>query len=109
MSTLPQSGSLKHTSEQVLEFDSFRDILRSYTSSQLGQSRVARLAPTTDRQWIERQQQLTAEIRTYYRSGGRFEFGGLADPGKLLDKARIIGAALETQELRDILLVVDKA
>ncbi len=109
MSTLPQSGFLQHTSEQVLEFDSFRDILRSYASSQLGQSRVARLAPTTDREWIERQQQLTAEIRAYYRSGGRFEFAGLSDPGKLLDKARIIGATLETQEIRDVLLVVDKA
>lgn len=98
-----------HTSARVLEFEGLRDLLRSYTASPLGQARVAGLAPSSDYGWIENQQQLTTEIREYRRVGGRFEFARLLDITKLLDKARIQGSALETTELRDVLLVADGA
>ena len=100
---------LVHTSGGVLEFESLRDLLRSYTSSPLGSGRIAALAPSTDRSWIELQQQLTSEIREFRRVGGRFEFAGLLDVGKLIEKASISGAALETTEIRDVILVVDRA
>jgi DNA mismatch repair protein MutS2 len=100
---------LEHDSARVLEFDLFRDLLRGYAFSPLGQARVAALAPSADRAWIERQQQLAAEVREYLRGGARFDFSNLLDPAALLAKSRIQGAALETGELRDILLVVDRA
>jgi DNA mismatch repair protein MutS2 len=100
---------LTHTSARVLEFESLRDLLRGYASSPLGAGRIAVLAPSQDRAWIEQQQQLTSEIREFRRVGGRFEFSGLLDIGELLDKARITGAALETFEIRDVVLVVDRA
>ena len=100
---------LVHTSAGVLEFESLRDLLRGYTSSPLGSGRIATLAPSTDRSWIELQQQLTSEIREFRRVGGRFEFAGLLDVGKLIEKASISGAALETTEIRDVILVVDRA
>src|SRR5579864_5286836 len=100
---------LLHTSAGVLEFESLRDLLRGYTSSPLGGGRVAALAPSQDRIWIEQQQKLTSEIREFRRVGGRFEFGGLLDIRKLIDKAGIGGAALETREIRDVVLVVDRA
>jgi len=100
---------LVHTSGGVLEFESLRDLLRSYTSSPLGSGRIAALAPSLDRSWIELQQQLTSEIREFRRVGGRFEFAGLLDVGKLIEKASISGAALETTEIRDVILVVDRA
>ena len=56
---------LVHTSAGVLEFESLRDLLRGYTSSPLGSGRIATLAPSTDRSWIELQQQLTSEIREF--------------------------------------------
>ncbi len=84
-------------------------MLRGYAQSLLGQARVDALAPTADRAWIEHQQQLTAEVRRFLRAGGRFDFSGLLDPTPLVDKSRIEGAALEATELRDILLVVDRA
>ncbi len=77
--------------------------------SPLGQARVNALGPTSDRGWIESQQQMTAEIRQFLKAGSRFEFGGLLDVRKLLDKSRIQGASLETSELRDILTVADRA
>jgi len=101
--------SLTHTSARVLEFESLRDLLRGYASSPLGRGRIAALAPSQDRSWIEQQQQLTGEIREFRRVGGRFEFSGLLDVAELLDKARISGAALETTEIRDVVLVVDRA
>jgi DNA mismatch repair protein MutS2 len=101
---------LLHTSARVLEFDSLRDLLlRGYASSPLGHARVAALAPSTDRAWIETQQELATEIREFRRVGGRFEFSGLLEIGKLVAKSRIAGAVLETTEIRDVVLLVDRA
>ncbi len=100
---------LAHTSARSLEFDSMRGILRAYAYSPLGQAKIAALAPSGDPTWIERQQQLTSEIREYLRVGARFEFSGLLDPTALVEKAHIEGAALETGEIRDVVLVVDRA
>ena len=102
-------GELKHSSARVLEFDALRELLRGYASSPLGQEKIARLAPSTDRAWIESQQELTVEIREFRRAGGRFDFSGLTEVGLLVEKSRIAGAALETTEIRDVILVVDRA
>jgi DNA mismatch repair protein MutS2 len=99
---------LLHNSARVLEFDRLREFLRGYCQSELGQTRVEALEATADRAWIERQQQLTSEVRRYLGSGGRFDFAGLIDPRKMLDKSRIQGAMLEVLEIRDLLTVVDR-
>jgi DNA mismatch repair protein MutS2 len=93
----------------VLEFESLRDLIRGYTSSPLGRDRVAALSPSVDRQWIENQHRLTNEIREFRRVGGRFEFSGLLDISSPVEKARIHGAVLETTEIRDVVLVIDRA
>jgi len=100
---------LTHTSARVLEFESLRDLIRGYASSPLGQERIAALRPSVDRGWIENQHQLVTEIREYRRVGGRFEFSGLLDGSKTGEKSRISGAVLETTEIRDVILVVDRA
>jgi DNA mismatch repair protein MutS2 len=99
---------LTHTSARVLEFDSLLELLRGYTQSALGQDRVASLAPSTDRVWIEDQQGLTSEIREFRRVGGRFDFSGLEDITSLVEKSSISGAALETTEIRDVIALVDR-
>ncbi len=104
---LPQP--LTHNSARVLEFESLRELLRGYARSPLGQGRIAGLAASIDRDWIENQQQLTSEIREFRRVGGSFDFSGLLDITKLVEKSRISGAALETAEIRDVVLVVDRA
>src|SRR5208337_2234295 len=96
---------LLHTSAAVLEFDRLREIVRGCCQSELGRQAVDTLAPTADAGWIERQQQLTAEVRNFLRAGGRFDFGGLIDPRQLVLRARISGATLETTELRDVILL----
>ena len=103
------SQPLTHNSARVLEFDALRELLRGYASSPLGQAKIAALAPSTDSAWIQEQQDLTAELREFRRVGGRFEFSGLLEITQLARKSRIAGAVLETTEIRDVLLVVDRA
>ncbi len=100
---------LTRTSSRLLEFETLRDLLAGYASSPPGQRRVAELQPSLDHEWIETQQQLTSEIREYRRVGGRFEFTGLPEVQTLIAKSRIGGAALETTEIRDVVLVADRA
>ncbi len=102
-------ASLLHSSSRILEFDALRDLLRGYASSPLGQSLIHTLAPSTGHAWIETQQRLASEIREFRRVGGRFDFAGLVDITSLVGKARIAGVALETTDIRDIILVVDRA
>jgi DNA mismatch repair protein MutS2 len=103
------TSALKHTASRVLEFDTFRDVLAGYLASPLGKARVSQLAPTQDREWINSQQQRAAETRKFLTAGGRFDFSSLFDAQALLSKAKITGAALEINELRDVLLLADKA
>src|SRR5258708_4740103 len=103
------SEALNHSSVRVLEFDALRELLRGYASSPLGQARITALVPATDSAWIAEQQDLTAEVREFRRVGGRFEFSGLLDITTVVKKSRIAGAVLETTEIRDVLLVVDRA
>jgi len=103
------SEALTHNSARVLEFDALRELLRGYASSPLGRERITELAPATDSAWIAGQQELTAEVREFRRVGGRFDFSGLMDIAQLVKKSRISGAVLETAEIRDVLLLVDRA
>ena len=100
---------VSQTSARVLEFDSLRDLLRGYASSPLGQGLIARLVPSTDWEWIANQQQLATEIGEFRRVNGRFDFSGLLDVRRLVEKSRIAGAALETTDIRDVVLMVDRA
>src|SRR5712671_6178530 len=103
------SSLLTHNSARVLEFEALRDLLRAYAASPLGQVKIAALTPSTDSSWINEQQELTGEVREFRRLSGRFDFSGLLDVTRLIEKARISGAALETTEIRDVLLLVDRA
>src|SRR5215467_14221114 len=100
---------LQHSSARVLEFTHFRDFLGAYVSSPLGKAKVSQLEPSLDRAWINHQQQLADESRRFYSAGGRFDFTGLFDAHNLLAKARIPGATLEIEQIRDLVLLVDKS
>jgi DNA mismatch repair protein MutS2 len=100
---------MKYSSDRVLEFHQLQHLLAAYTASPLGHDRVMKLAPSRERDWIERQHRLTQELRGYLRAGGSFDFHGMLDPSKPIDKSRIAGAALEIAEIRDLLLVADRA
>jgi DNA mismatch repair protein MutS2 len=103
------SHPLVHNSARVLEFDSLRELLRGYASSPLGQSKITALASSTDSAWISEQQELAEEVREFRRVGGRFDFSGLLDVTEMIQLSRIAGAVLETTDIRDVVLMVDRA
>jgi DNA mismatch repair protein MutS2 len=100
---------MQNSSARVLEFDPLLELLRGYASSDLGRARVAALQPSVNLEWIQKQQRLTGEIREFRRVSGSFDFAGLIDVSRLLDKSRIAGAVLEALEIRDVLAIVERA
>jgi DNA mismatch repair protein MutS2 len=100
---------LTRASATLLEFESLRDLLRGYTRSPLGATKAAEASPSSDLEYIRAQQQLVAEVRRFLRAGSRFEFAALIELEPLVHKSRIQGAALETEEIRDLIAVVDRA
>jgi len=101
--------TMKDTSARLLEFDLLRELVRGYAASDLGRARVGNLTPSADLGWIREQQQLTAEIREFRRTGGDFNFSGLLDPSKILEKSRISGVALGAEEILSVITVVDRS
>src|SRR5260370_29732690 len=98
------SRQLLHSAARVLEFDALRELLRGYSASTLGRQRIDGLTPSTDRNWIDEQQQGAEEVREFRRAGGRFDFSGLLDIAKLIDKAGIAGATVEEHETAEGML-----
>jgi DNA mismatch repair protein MutS2 len=87
----------------VLEWDRFLDLLAGYAVSSIGRTWILSLAPSTDREWIRQQHSMVAEMRLLLEEGVQPGLGSLFDPKNLLNKARIEGAALEAEEIRDVL------
>ncbi len=90
-------------SRQVLEWDRFLDLLAGYTVSATGRAWVLGLVPSTDRAWIEQQHALVAEMRLLLEEGVHPGLSSLLDPTQLLNKARIEGAVLESEEVLKVL------
>ena len=100
---------MANSSSRLLEFDVLRELIAGYAGSPLGHQRILDLEPSLDLDWITEQQEMTEEIREFRRAGGAFEFFGMLDPSTLVEKARISGAVLESAEIRDVVLLVDRA
>jgi DNA mismatch repair protein MutS2 len=94
-------------SRASLEWDRFLDLLAGYTYSPLGKAWVRALGPSTDLGWLERQHNRVAEMRLLLRQGMSPSLGSLFDPTQVLAKSRIAGAALEAEEIRDLLRLMD--
>ncbi len=73
----------------------------------MGRNWALRLQPSIDPAWLEREHSLVAEMRRLLAQHVSVPLSSLFDPTVLLDKSRIEGAALEAEEIRDILSLVD--
>nr|WP_158752299.1 endonuclease MutS2 [Acidobacterium sp. S8] len=94
-------------SRTVLEWDRFLALLGGYSISSIGKAWVLALQPSTDREWLDRQHSLVEEMRLLLGEGEQPRLGSLFDATDLLNKSRIEGAALEAEEIRDILNLAD--
>jgi DNA mismatch repair protein MutS2 len=111
---------MRETSADILEFESLRELLGRYISSQLGRRELERLQPISDRAVLERLLAETAEAIEYVRAAARpqpasreaairVRFTSIPDVAEAAGKLRIEGAALEPREIYDLLRFLDQA
>lgn len=94
-------------SRAALEWEKLLDLLAGYSHSAVGRAWVLALNPSTDAVWLGRQHTLVAEMRLLLAAGFHPALASLFDPTDLLNKSRIEGAALDAEEIRDLLNLAD--
>jgi DNA mismatch repair protein MutS2 len=94
-------------SGEALEWGRLLQLVAEFAVSRVAREWLLSLAPARDRNWIEHQHDLVSEMRVLLDKGIVPALGGLFDPTMLTDRARIEGASLEPEEIRDLLLLVD--
>jgi DNA mismatch repair protein MutS2 len=92
---------------EALEWSRLLELIASFAHSGVVREWLLGLKPSRDLPWIDRQHDLVNEMRLLLGQGAAPSLGGLFDPTKLTDKARIQGALLEPEEIRNLLFLVD--
>jgi DNA mismatch repair protein MutS2 len=92
---------------EALEWSRLLELLTSFVHSRVAREWLLAMKPSRDASWIDRQHGLVSEMRLLLGQGVSPALGGLFDPTRLTDKARIQGALLEPEEMRDLLFLVD--
>jgi len=92
---------------EALEWARLLELVASFAHSSVARAWLLAMKPSRDILWIDRQHTLSSEMRLLLGQGISPSLGGLFDPTQLTDKARIQGALLEPEEIRDLLFLVD--
>jgi DNA mismatch repair protein MutS2 len=103
----PIPSIVEECSCEALEWGRLLELVGSYAHSSVARAWILAMRPSRDPSWIGQQHDLVAEMRLLLGQGAAPALGGLFDPTKLTDKARIEGALLEPEEIRDLLFLVD--
>ena len=92
---------------EALEWARLLELVASFAHSSVARAWLLAMKPSRDILWIEQQHTLASEMRLLLGQGISPSLGGLFDPTQWTDKARIQGALLEPEEIRDLLFLVD--
>ena len=98
---------VEECSGEALEWSRLLELVATFVHSSVARAWLLALKPTTDVSWIEQQHTLVSEMRVLLGQNISPSLGGLFDPTPLTNKARIQGALLEPEEIRDLLFLVD--
>jgi DNA mismatch repair protein MutS2 len=98
MAAATKASRMSRSTEEVLEFDKLRELLRLRTTCAPGRRAAEASAFSRDAEFLRGQFALIREAREWLRSGNELGFGGLADPEGWLEKISGIGVALEPGE-----------
>jgi DNA mismatch repair protein MutS2 len=90
---------MSRSTQEVLEFDKLRELLRLRTTCAPGRRAVEALEFLQDAGMLQSQFALIREAREWLRGGNELGFGGLADPELWLAKIAGPGVVLEAVEL----------
>jgi DNA mismatch repair protein MutS2 len=108
---------VSRSSEEILEFDRLRELLRGQTTSPGGRRAVDALGFRTSRAELEREFAVIAEAMAYLRAslgahlgeGTEIGFGDVADAEPWLARLGVPGAVLAATELLNVATLVDAA
>src|SRR5438034_7169636 len=92
---------MSRTTQEVLEFDKLRELLRLRTTCAPGRRAVNALEPGMERAVLEATFALIREAREWLRAARELGFGALADPQGWLERIEGPGAVLEPAEFLD--------
>jgi DNA mismatch repair protein MutS2 len=92
---------------EALEWSRLLELVASFAHSTVARQWLLAMKPSRNPSWIEQQHDLVSEMRTLLAQGVSPALGGLFDPTRMTDKARIQGALLEPEEIRDLLFLMD--
>ncbi len=90
----------------AVEWPRLRSLLAGYAQSPIGERWAQELEPSTDRSWLEKEQELTREMQLLAAQSAP-GLGGLSNIEQLLSRSRIEGAVLAPEEFRSIFGVID--
>jgi DNA mismatch repair protein MutS2 len=98
----PIPSPVEHADFAALEWEPLLALVAGFAASPVGRYAILDLRPSTDEAWIDRQHQLTGEIRLLLGEQVSIPLGGLFDPTQLAAKAQIPDAALEASEFQAV-------
>ena len=84
---------------KTLEIEALIALLARHVQSPLGRRYVLDLLPSTDRDFINRELDLTTECADYISTGGAFGLGEVTDPQASLDELHIAGTGLDPHQI----------
>src|ERR1051325_4862472 len=93
----------------ILEFDQLRQLVRRHAQTEMARVRIEALQPFDDFASLQRALQEAAEMIEARRSGARFSFQDISDPGESISRLRIAGTALEPTAMLDLVRLCNAA
>src|SRR5215470_17139578 len=100
---------MSRSTEDVLEFDKLRELLRQRTTCVLGRRAIDALGFLQNVTFLQEQFAMVREAREWLRSGRDLGFGALSDPAAWLVKIEGSGAVLEPWEFLEAASLLETA
>jgi len=95
--------------EELLEFDTLKEIVSRSTTCVPGRRVIQALEPRQDTAALETEFELIGEAMDYLRAGSDLGFGSLADPIRWLAQTELPGSVLAPPELLDVASLAENA
>lgn len=102
-------GTVARSAVELLAFDALIDIVRGFSTSELGRRALRALAFSTDGPALEASFAAIGEAVEYLGSGAELGFGALADPEPWLERLALPEVALDPAQLLDAAGLVETA
>ena len=90
----------------TLELDALVALLARHVQTPLGRKRALALAPMTEPGSVNQALDLTTECSDYFKTGGSFGLGDVADPTASLAELRVVGTSLDPHQILSLQAMV---